>query len=330
MSDSQYLQHYGVKGMKWGKRKAVTTETLKKYLKSAERQSDAFFLQATAAHKKAQQYLDMLGKAKTPADKAKYQSLFNEHANIEKELNKKSSEMLKKVNELTAQIDKIENYKKTDSSPKIKVKTPEEVFSGLLLKHSANGSQYLAHYGIPKMRWGIRRFQNEDGSLTEEGKIRYGKKSKKTSEPPTPSREYTNEELVRSGDPNLVLANANRLSTQELQAARLRMQELSSIRNMTMGEIRKKKEPLIKRGAKLIGKAIADQAADSTVKVAKGVTSYAIKKTVKNVLPDNWEWKGVIVSALNSSNKDKNQNNQEDKNQNNQEEKKKDKKEDNK
>lgn len=189
-----------------------------------------------------------------------------------------------------------------------------------------NDSQYLQHYGIPKMRWGVRRFQNEDGSLTEEGKIRYGKKSKKTSEPPPPPKEYTNEELVRSGDPNLVLANANKLSTQELQAARLRMQELSSIRNMTMGEIRKKKEPLIKRGAKLIGKAIADQTADSTVKVAKGVTSYAIKKTVKNVLPDNWEWKGVIVSALNSSSNNKNQNNQ---NENNQE-KKKDKKEDNK
>lgn len=309
LSEEDVLEHYGVKGMKWGKRKAVTTETLKKYLKSAERQSDAFFLQATAAHKKAQQYLDMLGKAKTPADKSKYQSLFNEHANAEKALNKKSSEMLKKVNELTAQIDKIENYKKTDSSPKIKVKTPEEVFSGLLLKHSTNRSQYLAHYGIPKMRWGVRRFQNEDGSLTEEGKIRYGKKSKKTSEPPSPPREYTNEELVRSGDPNLVLANANKLSTQELQAARLRMQELSSIRNMTMGEIRKKKEPLIKRGAKLIGKAIADQTADSTVKVAKGVTAYTIKKGLNKVLPDN-EWKRVIVSSLNS--KDKKDNKKED------------------
>ena len=34
---------------------------------------------------------------------------------------------------------------------------------------------FLIHYGVPGMKWGIRRFQNEDGTLTEEGKIRYGK-----------------------------------------------------------------------------------------------------------------------------------------------------------
>lgn len=32
----------------------------------------------------------------------------------------------------------------------------------------------LYHSGIKGMRWGVRRFQNEDGSLTEEGKKRYG------------------------------------------------------------------------------------------------------------------------------------------------------------
>lgn len=33
---------------------------------------------------------------------------------------------------------------------------------------------YLMHFGIKGQRWGIRRFQNEDRSLTEEGKRRYG------------------------------------------------------------------------------------------------------------------------------------------------------------
>lgn len=32
---------------------------------------------------------------------------------------------------------------------------------------------YLAHHGIKGQRWGIRRFQNEDGSLTNKGKARY-------------------------------------------------------------------------------------------------------------------------------------------------------------
>lgn len=32
---------------------------------------------------------------------------------------------------------------------------------------------YLAHHGIKGQRWGVRRFQNEDGSLTKAGKARY-------------------------------------------------------------------------------------------------------------------------------------------------------------
>ena len=34
-------------------------------------------------------------------------------------------------------------------------------------------TNYLAHFGIPGMKWGIRRYQNEDGTLTPEGRERY-------------------------------------------------------------------------------------------------------------------------------------------------------------
>lgn len=34
-------------------------------------------------------------------------------------------------------------------------------------------SNTLAHHGIKGQKWGIRRYQNEDGSLTEAGRIRY-------------------------------------------------------------------------------------------------------------------------------------------------------------
>lgn len=38
--------------------------------------------------------------------------------------------------------------------------------------------QYLVHHGIEGQKWGIRRYQNPDGSLTAEGKARY-KEAKK-------------------------------------------------------------------------------------------------------------------------------------------------------
>ena len=39
----------------------------------------------------------------------------------------------------------------------------------------------LMHYGVPGMKWGVRRYQNADGSLTVAGKKRVSKQYKKAS-----------------------------------------------------------------------------------------------------------------------------------------------------
>ena len=37
---------------------------------------------------------------------------------------------------------------------------------------------YLAHHGVKGQKWGVRHYQNPDGSLTAEGRIRYGVKDR--------------------------------------------------------------------------------------------------------------------------------------------------------
>lgn len=64
---------------------------------------------------------------------------------------------------------------------------------------------YLAHYGIKGQQWGVRRFQNEDRSLTPEGKERYGmtpekavtKKAYAEFDKKVKSGEFTNDPEIR-------------------------------------------------------------------------------------------------------------------------------------
>ena len=42
------------------------------------------------------------------------------------------------------------------------------------LAYKVTYSNELYHYGVKGQKWGIRRYQNPNGTLTEEGKIRYG------------------------------------------------------------------------------------------------------------------------------------------------------------
>ena len=83
-------------------------------------------------------------------------------------------------------------------------------------KHSdiLDDRNFLEHHGILGQKWGIRRFQNPDGSLTEEGKIRYNKDSKKLVDLSTSIAEL--EDITRQYDLRNSLENAKNNNTKIL------------------------------------------------------------------------------------------------------------------
>lgn len=58
--------------------------------------------------------------------------------------------------------------------------------------HSLVEENYLSHHGIMGMKWGIRRYQNPDGTLTAAGRKRYG-----TAGPDGNSKNMKNKHVAR-------------------------------------------------------------------------------------------------------------------------------------
>lgn len=69
------------------------------------------------------------------------------------------------------------------------------------LAHSGFQDQYLSHHGILGQKWGVRRYQNPDGSLTAEGK-KHQKQLQSELENGKVSKETLKSELRSSGKKN--------------------------------------------------------------------------------------------------------------------------------
>lgn len=115
-------------------------------------------------------------------------------AKVNKSLKSQGNQIQQQLNNIEAKINSIGKsnspaerkeiaaLKREQTSLEDKLRGIKERLGKTVLKQSEDCESMddiLIHYGVLGMKWGIRRYQNEDGTLTEAGKARVNKKYSK-------------------------------------------------------------------------------------------------------------------------------------------------------
>lgn len=150
----------------------------------------------------------------------------------------------------------------------------------------------IQHYGVLGMKWGVRRYQNEDGTLTAAGKARLEKKDekwakKKSDQITEKAQRKSAKELNRYA--NELLRNPNALTSRgKLSAATVNAynQKMAELMTQKVSDLRSPSGKVVKfvakRGEIGVMMALADAGYDMS-QLKNGVWSsgkVAYKKTV--------------------------------------------------
>lgn len=133
----------------------------------------------------------------------------------------------------------------------------------------------LVHFGILGMKWGIRRYRNKDGTLTDAGKKRY---------------EHTQKEALKK------TSDVSELSTEDLQKIVNRLQ-LEKTYKQLMSELHPKKKGI----AAALVRDLAEHAVRETGKAIIGKLiddKYGTNKNSRKKQESEDDWDGEDTSAL--------------------------------
>lgn len=135
-----------------------------------------------------------------------------------------------------------------------------------------DGTDYLMHHGIKGQKWGIRRYQNPDGTLTEAGKQRlnkyketeyaymnrlYDKRVEKRNKKYDRLDRKSSKLAEKGRDASKIQRKMDAITAQAIDDALNTSMEATAIKTMTYSQMQKEKKTAIAIGAAAIAGNIA-------------------------------------------------------------------------
>ena len=160
-------------------------------------------------------------------------------------------------------------------------------------------SDELYHWGIKGMKWGVRRYQNKDGTLTPAGKKRYADDGGSDSA----------QKQTQSSSPAKTRQSISDLSDEELRTIVNRKQSERQLRDLLDAEERYYNPPTAQntqqQGQSMVSKVLRNAGEQAFTTMTKGAMLYAGSTFVKKALGNPDLAKAMATGSMGGQKDDK-------------------------